>query len=144
MTGDGGPSPSGLRAPLRDWQRSPEKFAEIMKKPESLDRRKYARIRTDAVMAIRRVEDAAKLAHAVDLSIGGIRFHCVGLELNLGDVLEVTFNLGDQTATVVGKTLRLTDLDAFTQEVAIGFVEVDPEVLERFYELGLGDEEPQL
>jgi hypothetical protein len=28
--------------------------------------------------------------------------------------------------------------------VAIGFVEVDPEVLERFYELGLGDEEPQL
>jgi glutamate formiminotransferase len=115
-----------------------------MEKPDSVDRRKYARIRTDAVMAIRRVEDAAKLAHAVDLSVGGIRFHCVGLELNLGDLIEVTFNLGDQTATVVGRTLRLIDLDAFTQEVAIGFVEVEPEVLERFYELGLGDEEPQV
>jgi glutamate formiminotransferase len=115
-----------------------------MDKPGNADRRKYPRIRTDAVMAIRRVEDAAKLAHAVDLSIGGIRFQCVGLELELGDTIEVTFNLGDRTTTVVGRTLRLTDLDAFTQEVALGFVEVDPEVLERFYDLGLGDEEPQV
>lgn len=111
-----------------------------MEKPSPIDRRKYPRVRTDAVMAIRRVDEDTKLAHGVDLGIGGIRFFSVGLELELGDRIEVTFTLGRDTATVVGKTIRVIDLDAFTQEVALSFLEVAPGTLEKFYEYGLAEE----
>jgi hypothetical protein len=108
------------------------------------ERRKYARIRTDAVMSIRPVEERERLVQGLDLGLGGVRFGCVGLELELGCLIEVTFNLGDTTATVLGKVVRLTDLDAFAQEIALAFVKVDPDILERFYDVGLsGEEEPE-
>ncbi len=46
---------------------------------------------------------------------------------------------------MLGKIAWLTDLDAIAQEIGLSFVKVDPDVLERFYELGLaGDaEEPE-
>jgi hypothetical protein len=112
-----------------------------MKKAPSIDRRKYPRVRTDAVMAIRRLDESSKLAHGVDLGLGGIRFFCVGLELELGDLIEVTFTIGRDTATVVGRAIRTIDLDAFTQEVALAFVDLVPATLEKFYELGLGEED---
>ena len=110
------------------------------------DRRKYPRIRTDSVMSIRPIEDREHLVHGLDLGLGGVRFGCVGLELELGSLIEVTFNLGDKTATVLGKIVRLTDLDSIAQEVGLAFVKVDSDVLGRFYELGLtGDaEDPEL
>ncbi len=111
----------------------------------SAERRKYPRIRTDSVMSIRPVENRDRLVHGLDLGLGGVRFGCVGLELDLGAFIEVTFNLGDKTATVLGKIVWLTDLDAIAQEIGLAFVKVDPDVLEQFYELGLaGDtEEPE-
>ncbi len=89
------------------------------------DRRKYPRVRTDSVVAIRRLGPPEVLAHALDLSLGGIRFQCVGVELELGEAVAVTLTIGDRTATVVGRLMRLTDLDAFTQEVALEFLECD-------------------
>jgi hypothetical protein len=92
----------------------------------SIDRRKYPRVRTDSLVSIRRVETPPPaLAHALDLSLGGIRFQCVGVELELGEVVAVTLTLGDRTASVVGRLVRVTDLDAFTQEVALAFLVVD-------------------
>jgi hypothetical protein len=92
----------------------------------SIDRRKYPRVRTDSLVSIRRIETPPPaLAHALDLSLGGIRFQCVGVELELGEVVSVTLTLGDRTATVVGKLVRVTDLDAFTQEVALAFLVAD-------------------
>ncbi len=106
------------------------------------ERRKYPRIRTDSVMSIRPVEDRESLVQGLDVGLGGVRFGCVGLELDLGELIEVTFNLGDTTTTVLGKVVRLTDLDAFAQEIGLAFLKIDPGTLERFYELGLvGDAE---
>jgi hypothetical protein len=112
-----------------------------MPKPSPSDRRKYPRVRTDAVVAIRRIDDGMQLAQGVDLGLGGIRFQCVGLDLDPGQPVEVTFNLGDRTSAVLGCIVRSTDLDPFTQEIALAFLHVDPETLERFYELGLTDDE---
>ena len=41
----------------------------------------------------------------------------------------MTFNLGDRTVAVVGVLVRVTDLDAFTQEVALAFTQVDEDTL---------------
>jgi hypothetical protein len=91
------------------------------------DRRKFPRVRTDSVIAIARLDPEESLAHAIDLSLTGIRFQCVGIELSLGDVLRVTLTMGEKTITVTGQLVRVTDLDAFTQEVGLAFLEVDDE-----------------
>ena len=97
---------------------------------DAIDRRKYPRVRTDSVVSIRRLGPPEVLAHALDLSLGGIRFQCVGVELELGEAVAVTLTLGNRTATVIGRLMRLTDLDAFTQEVALEFLECDQQTLE--------------
>jgi hypothetical protein len=90
------------------------------------ERRKYARVRTDSVVSISRLDDET-LAHAIDVSLGGIRFQCVGVELGVGDTVRVALTLEDRTISVVGKLVRVTDLDAFTQDVALAFLETDDE-----------------
>jgi hypothetical protein len=115
-----------------------------MRKPSPEDRRKYPRVRTDAVVAIRRMDDGLQLAHGVDLGIGGIRFQCVGLDLDPGQPVEVTLNLGDCTRSVIGQIVRCTDLDPFTQEIALAFVQVDPDTLDRFQELGLSGDDGEI
>jgi hypothetical protein len=91
-------------------------------KPEPQDdRRKYPRVRTDSVVSIRPLDDSERLAHVLDLSLGGIRFECVGVELEVGNDVSVTITLGDRTAEVIGRLVRVIDLDAFTQEVALAF-----------------------
>jgi hypothetical protein len=112
-----------------------------MEKPQQIDRRKYPRIPADAVMGIHRLDGGTQLAQSVDLGLGGIRFQCPGLEVDLGDVLEVTFNLGDHSATVAGKVIRVNELDLLAQEIALAFVQADPETLQRLCELGLSEDE---
>ena len=101
-----------------------------MEKDPSFDRRKYPRLQTEQLVSIARMDAPVSLANALDLSVGGIRFQCVGLDVALGEALEVTFNVGDRTASVVGSLVRVTELDAFTQEVALAFTRVDPQILE--------------
>jgi hypothetical protein len=91
------------------------------------DRRKYPRVRTDAVVAICRLDPPQTLGHAMDLSLSGIRFQCVGVELELGELVRVTLTLGAATVNVIGQLVRVTDLDAFTQEVALDFLGLDQE-----------------
>lgn len=95
----------------------------------TFDRRKYPRVRTESLVSIARVDAREALAQALDVSIGGIRFQCVGLEVELGETLRVLLTLCDRTVMVVGKLVRVTDLDGFTQEVALSFTETDPETL---------------
>ena len=111
--------------------------------PQRIDRRKYPRIRADAVVGIHRVDGGTQLAQSVDLGLGGIRFQCSGLEVDLEDVIEVTFNLDDHSATVAGKVIRVTDLDLLAQEIALAFVQVDPDTLQRLCEFGLGEDEEE-
>ncbi len=101
-----------------------------MAKDPTFDRRKYPRVRTEAVVSIEQVEAKDVLAQAIDLSLGGIRFQCVGLDVEPGELLRVTLNLDGSDVSAVGKLVRVTDLDAFTQELALALVEVDARTLE--------------
>ena len=92
------------------------------------DRRKYRRIATDQVISFAPVDARDLLGVSRNVSIGGIRFEAVGCEIDLGDVLRVTFNVGDQTIVAVGKVAWSTEIDPITMDVGLEFVEIDPQV----------------
>ena len=96
-----------------------------MKRDVSFDRRKYPRVHTESIVSLARLDRENVLASAQDLSMAGIRFRCVGLEVEPGDIVRVQLTLADQTVAVVGELVRVTELDAFAQEVALAFVNVD-------------------
>ncbi len=93
------------------------------------DRRKYHRIGTEQVISFAEVDALDRLAVGKDLSTGGIRFEAVGCEINLGDVIRVTFNVLDQTVVATGQVVWATDTDPITTEVGIHFIEIDPMAL---------------
>jgi len=104
------------------------------------DRRKYRRIATDQVISFAPVDTRDLLGVSRNVSIGGIRFEAVGCEIDLGDVLRVTFNVGDQTIVAVGKVAWSTEIDPITMDVGLEFVEIDPQVA-RTLEAILSDSE---
>lgn len=89
-------------------------------------RRKYLRIPTDQVISFAEIDRPDQLAVSRDVSTGGIRFEAVGIEINLGDRLRVTFNVGRRTIVATGKVVWAVDTDPITQEVGIEFDEIDP------------------
>jgi c-di-GMP-binding flagellar brake protein YcgR len=108
-------------------------------KPKATNRRKYQRVSTDHVISFAPVEARDLLGVSRDVSAGGIRFEAVGCEMHLGDVLRVTFNIGDQTVNAVGRVCWAVDLDPITTDVGIEFIEVDPEVTQLLEEYGSPD-----
>ena len=100
----------------------------------TMDRRKYLRVMTGQLVSIGRLDEREGLAHALDLSLGGIRFQCVGLDVVAGEMLKVTLTLGERTATVVGQIKRVESLDEFTQEVALSFVKMEDSLREMIEE----------
>ncbi len=105
-----------------------------MAEDPTFDRRKYPRVRTEALVSIAFLDSNDVVAHAMDLSLGGIRFQCADLEFELGQMLRVTLKLGEQEASRVGKTVRVTELDAFVQEVGLALIDVDARTLELLHE----------
>ena len=97
-----------------------------MADPESLNRRKYPRLGTDQIISFAEVDRKDQLAVGKNLSSGGISFDAVGCEINLGDTLRVTFNLGSQTVVATGTVVWATETDAFSLEVGLEFIEIDP------------------
>jgi hypothetical protein len=93
------------------------------------ERRKYHRIPTDQVISFAELDRSDQLAVSKNVSTGGISFEAVGCEIELGDVLRVTFNIGDQTVVASGKVVWSTDTDPITIEVGIEFHEIDPMAL---------------
>ena len=94
------------------------------------ERRKYPRIATEQLISFAPIEAGDRLAVSKNLSAGGICFEVVGCEIALGEVLRLTFNVQDETIVAVGRVNWCTDIDAFTQEVGIEFIEIDPFALE--------------
>ncbi len=94
------------------------------------DRRKYRRIATDQVISFAPIDTRDLLGVSRNVSVGGIRFEAVGCEINLGDDLRITFNLGEHTVVVVGREAGATEMDPITTDVGIEFLEIDPTVLE--------------
>jgi c-di-GMP-binding flagellar brake protein YcgR len=90
------------------------------------ERRKYSRIGTDQVISFAPVETRDLLGVSRNLSTGGIRFEAVGCEINLGETLRVTFNIGDHTVVAVGKVAWATEMDPITTDVGLEFIEIDP------------------
>ena len=103
---------------------------------EGSNRRKYNRIATDQVISFAPVDTRDLLGVSRNVSAGGIRFEAVGCEIDLGDVLRVTFNVGEQTVVAVGKVVWATEMDPITTDVGIEFVEIDPAVLQLIEEAG--------
>ena len=99
------------------------------------ERRKYPRLGTEQIVSYAEVDRPDCFAVGKDLSMGGIRFETIGCEINLGDTLRVTFNLGTHTVVAVGTVAWATETDAFRTDVGIEFLEIDPraiEILETF------------
>ncbi len=92
-------------------------------------RRKYPRVRTEVLFSVTRKDAPDGLAYAVDFSLGGIRFQCVGLEFKVGQLLHVRLNLGGTEVSAIGKLVRITQPDGLTPELALAFVEVEARTL---------------
>ena len=90
------------------------------------DRRKYTRIGTDQVISFAPVDAQNLLGVSSDVSVGGIRFQAVGCEIDMGDVIRVTFNVGEQTLEAIGRVVWSTEVDPITLDVGLEFVEIDP------------------
>jgi hypothetical protein len=99
------------------------------------DRRKYSRIATDQVISFAPVDARDLLGVSRNVSQSGIRFEAIGCEISLGDVLRVTFNLGDHTVAAVGRVVWATEMDPITMDVGIEFIEIDPTALRLMDEL---------
>ena len=95
----------------------------------SLERRKYHRLGTDQVISFAELDRTDQLGLSKDISTGGIRFEAVGIEINMGDVLRITFNIAEQTIVATGTVVWATDVDPITQEIGIEFHEIDPEAV---------------
>jgi c-di-GMP-binding flagellar brake protein YcgR len=110
--------------------------AEIgMHEEKRSDRRKYGRLATDQVISFAPVEARDLLGVSRNISLGGIRFEAVGCEIDLGDVLRVTFNIGDDTVVAVGKVKWSTEVDPITTDVGLEFIEIDPEAARMIEEI---------
>ncbi len=99
------------------------------------DRRKYGRLATDQVISFAPVDTRDLLGVGRNLSLGGIRFEAVGCEIDLGDVLRVTFNVGEQTVVAVGRVAWSTEIDPITMDVGLEFIEIDPEAARMIEEI---------
>ncbi len=94
------------------------------------DRRKYSRIGTDQVISFAPVDEKDYLAVSRNVSAGGLRFEAIGCEIEMGDVIRVTFNLAERTVVAIGRVVWATELDPITLEVGLEFIEIDPTALE--------------
>jgi hypothetical protein len=95
-----------------------------VKRDPSNDRRRFARLPSDSLISIAQLDTRTALAHALDVSIGGVRFQALALDLRQGEVVRVTFTFGDDTLSVVGQVLRAEALDEMTQDVAVAFLKM--------------------
>ena len=96
----------------------------------SRERRKFPRIATDQVISFAPVDYSNEhLAVSTNVSAGGIRFEAVGCELELGDTIRVTFNVGEQTVVAVAEVCWVTEIDPISSDIGLAFLEIDPSAL---------------
>jgi len=99
------------------------------------ERRKYQRIGTDQVISFAPIETRDLLGVSRNLSTGGIRFEAVGCEIDLGDTLRVTFNVGDHTVVAIGRVAWATEMDPITTDVGLEFIEIDSSAMQLLEEM---------
>ena len=87
----------------------------------TIERRKCPRVMMDVIF-FACVGSTNVVAHAVDLSLTGIRFVCPALGVEIGELLQVTLDLRGTMVSRAGKVVRVTNLNASAQELALAFV----------------------
>ena len=97
-----------------------------MEPEDPRDRRKTARIPMEELVSCTPFVGSSSLGQGMDVSLGGIRFRVVGSQLAHDDLLQVSFNVANQTIEAVGRVVRLEPLDDITTEVSLDFVRIDP------------------
>jgi hypothetical protein len=94
------------------------------------ERRKLPRLATDQIISFAPVEySGERLAVSKNLSAGGIRFEAVGCELEFGDTIRVTFNVGEHTVVAVAEVCWVTEIDPLCTDIGLAFLEIDPSAL---------------
>jgi hypothetical protein len=93
---------------------------------QKAERRKYPRIEMEDLVSYTPFAAPPGLGAGKDVSLGGIRFSVFGLQPIAGDLLRVSFTMGDQTVDAVGRVVRTRRLDDNATEVALEFVRIDP------------------
>ena len=107
-----------------------------MENPSGGERRKYRRIGTDQIISVARVDTWEQLGVSRNMSTGGIRFEAIGCGIELGEALQVTFNVGDQqTVVAIGRVTWLTKIDSITFDVGLEFIEIDPQAVDMLDEV---------
>ena len=92
------------------------------------ERRQFARIRTEDVVAVERLGSWSALAQSVDLSTAGIRFQCLGHEdIRPGEDLRIALRLGSDALSLVGTVHRVEKLDDVSAEVTLCLDALDAE-----------------
>ncbi len=90
------------------------------------ERRKHPRILIDELVSFTPFLGSSSLGQGVDVSLGGIRFRVVGCQLGHDEMVQVSFNVANQTVEAVGHVVQLQQLDDITIEVHLEFVRIDP------------------
>jgi hypothetical protein len=94
------------------------------------ERRKLPRLATDQVISFAPVDySGERLAVGKDVSAGGIRFEAVGCELELGETIRVTFNVGEHTVVAIAEVCWVTEIDPISADIGLAFLEIDPSAL---------------
>jgi hypothetical protein len=113
-------------APPQPSSSEPLVAAPEVAQPAPANRRKHPRIRSDQTFEVIPFAGRAMMAQCCDISAGGMRFGVVGCTLRAGDLVRVTFNIGEETVAAIGSVLRIRELDPITSEVSLQFVRLDP------------------
>ena len=103
------------------------------------EHRKFPRVEIADLVSFTPFGGPPSLGEGRDVSLGGIRFRVVGSHLITGELLRVSFTMGEQTVDAVGRVLRTRRLDENATEVALEFIRIDPwvaRVMERAAEEG--------
>ena len=106
---------------------------------QNAEHRKFPRVEIADLVSFTTFGGPPGLAEGRDVSLGGIRFRVVGSRVVTGDLLRVSFTMGEQTIDAVGRVVRTLQLDENATEVALEFVRIDPwvaRVMEKAAEKG--------
>jgi hypothetical protein len=92
-----------------------------------MDLRRHTRLPVDFTFLVEDRDGGGSLAHAVDISLGGIRFNSVGFNPEESDGLAARFSVGRETFSIPARVVRSRELDSFCHEVAARFHAMEPD-----------------
>ncbi len=92
---------------------------------EDSDRRQFPRIKKDLMLCITPIDHPQAMGLTVDLSEGGVRMQCVGLDLSVDQHVEIAITAARDTRVFTGRVVRIYELDDHSREYGVAFENVD-------------------